>query len=105
MEQSGCSEIEVKITQQYIGKNALDNRVMPAMSQVPRREFITREFPIPLMMRSFLPFGSGHTISQPYIAGLMSGLLDLKTSDSMLETPYRFRLSSGYSVPSGTTDL
>ena len=78
-------EMEVRLTSQYIGKNALDARVMAAMKQVPRHEFIPREFHYCAYDNSPVPIGSGQTISQPYIVALMSDLLDTKPGDSILE--------------------
>ena len=77
--------MEVRLTSQYIGKNALDARVMAAMKQVPRHEFIPREFHYCAYDNSPAPIGSGQTISQPYIVALMSDLLDTKPGDSILE--------------------
>ena len=36
-------EMEVQQTRQFIGKNAFDDRVMAAMKQVPRHEFLPEE--------------------------------------------------------------
>jgi len=78
-------EMEVKLTRSYIGKNALDARVMAAMKQVPRHEFIPRDIHYLAYDNGPLPIGSGQTISQPYIVALMSDLLNTKPSDSILE--------------------
>ncbi|NOQ14790.1 MAG: protein-L-isoaspartate(D-aspartate) O-methyltransferase [Methyloprofundus sp.] len=78
-------EMEVRLTSQYIGKDALDARVMAAMKQVSRHEFIPHEFHYCAYDNSPAPIGSGQTISQPYIVALMSDLLDTKPGDSILE--------------------
>ena len=78
-------EREVELTHRYTGKNALDARVMAAMKQVPRHEFIPREFHYCAYDNCPAPIGSGQTISQPYMVALMSDLLDTKPSDSILE--------------------
>ena len=78
-------EMEVKLTRNYIGKNALDTRVMAAMKQVPRHEFISRELYYRAYDNGPLPIGSEQTISQPYIVALMSDLLNTKSSDNILE--------------------
>ena len=78
-------EMEVKLTRNYIGKNALDARVMAAMKQVPRHEFIPSEFHYRAYDNGPAPIGSGQTISQPYIVALMSDLLNTKPDDSILE--------------------
>lgn len=78
-------EMEVALTQDLIGKQALDQRVMAAMRQVPRHKFI----PDTLRYRAYdngpLPIGAGQTISQPYIVALMSDLLNPEPDDVMLE--------------------
>ena len=78
-------EMEVKLTRHYIGKNALDTRVMAAMEQVPRHEFIPGEIYKRAYDNNPVGIGSGQTISQPYIVALMSDLLNTKTTDSILE--------------------
>ena len=68
-----------------IGKNALDERVMMAMREVPRHEFV----PIELQPYAYenipLPIGFAKTISQPFVVALMTDLLDVKANDSVLE--------------------
>jgi protein-L-isoaspartate(D-aspartate) O-methyltransferase len=68
-----------------VGKAALDERVMTAMSRVPRHEFV----PIELQPYSYanipLPIGFGKTISQPFIVALMTDLLDIGSDDAVLE--------------------
>jgi protein-L-isoaspartate(D-aspartate) O-methyltransferase len=75
----------VEDTTRYIGKSALNERVMSAMGTVPRHEFVP-----PLMQWSAyenrpLPIGHGQTISQPYIVALMTDLVDLGEEDTVLE--------------------
>jgi protein-L-isoaspartate(D-aspartate) O-methyltransferase len=68
-----------------IGKNALDERVMMAMREVPRHEFV----PIELQPYAYdnipLPIGFEKTISQPFVVALMTDLLDINVDDSILE--------------------
>ena len=68
-----------------IGKNALDERVMMAMREVPRHEFV----PIELQPYAYdnipLPIGFEKTISQPFVVALMTDLLDINFDDSILE--------------------
>jgi protein-L-isoaspartate(D-aspartate) O-methyltransferase len=62
-----------------------DKRVIDAMQQVPREEFV------PFAQRSAayddrpLSIGYGQTISQPFIVALMVQALDLKKTDKVLE--------------------
>ena len=78
-------EMEVKLTRNYIGKNTLDARVMAAMKQVPRHEFIPGKIHNRAYDNSPVGIGSGQTISQPYIVALMSDLLNTKPTDIILE--------------------
>jgi protein-L-isoaspartate(D-aspartate) O-methyltransferase len=68
-----------------IGKTALDERVMMALGKVPRHEFV----PIELQPYAYdnvpLPIGFDKTISQPFIVGLMTDLLDISADDAVLE--------------------
>ncbi len=60
-------------------------RILDAMRRVPRHEFV----PLPLRRRSYddspLPIGEGQTISQPFIVGFMTQLLDPKNTETILE--------------------
>lgn len=78
-------ESEVDYTRRYIGKDALDERVMEVMAQVPRDAFV----PGNVKKRAFdncpLPIGHNQTISQPYIVALMTDLLALQPDHRVLE--------------------
>jgi protein-L-isoaspartate(D-aspartate) O-methyltransferase len=78
-------EMEVHLTRHLIGKNSLDDRVMAAMKQVPRHEFLPADLRYCAYDNGPAPIGSGQTISQPYIVALMSDLLNTKPSDIILE--------------------
>jgi protein-L-isoaspartate(D-aspartate) O-methyltransferase len=62
-----------------------DERVLQAMSRVPRHEFVPQE----LRGRAYgdepLPIGEGQTISQPYMVAAMTGALDLQGGERVLE--------------------
>jgi protein-L-isoaspartate(D-aspartate) O-methyltransferase len=62
-----------------------DKRVLDAMREIPRHLFIPPEFREAAYHDRPLPIGSGQTISQPYIVGLMTSLLELKQNDMVLE--------------------
>jgi protein-L-isoaspartate(D-aspartate) O-methyltransferase len=68
-----------------IGKNALDERVMTAMSKVPRHEFVPMELQPYAYDNIPLPIGFAKTISQPFVVALMTDLLDIKADDRVLE--------------------
>ncbi|MGR8931046.1 MAG: protein-L-isoaspartate(D-aspartate) O-methyltransferase [Gammaproteobacteria bacterium] len=78
-------ETEIELTRHYIGKSAFDTRVMDAMRQVPRHEFLPEDKRYLAYDNGPVPIGSGQTISQPYIVALMSDLLDAEASDAVLE--------------------
>jgi protein-L-isoaspartate(D-aspartate) O-methyltransferase len=78
-------EMEVHLTRHLIGKNSFDDRVMAAMKNVPRHEFLPADLRYCAYDNGPAPIGSGQTISQPYIVALMSDLLNTKPSDIILE--------------------
>jgi protein-L-isoaspartate(D-aspartate) O-methyltransferase len=68
-----------------LGKAALDRRVMDVMAKVPRHEFVPLELRPYAYADTPLPIGFGKTISQPFIVALMTDLLELRTTDTVLE--------------------
>src|SRR6266700_2947829 len=68
-----------------IGKSAFDERVMTAMGNVPRHEFVPIEHQPYAYANIPLPIGFEKTISQPFLVALMTDLLDIKADDSVLE--------------------
>jgi protein-L-isoaspartate(D-aspartate) O-methyltransferase len=78
-------EAEVRSTSRWIGKPALDKRVMDAMKHVPRHEFVPPDMIHLAYQNEPLPIGFGQTISQPYIVALMTDMLDPHDSDVVLE--------------------
>jgi protein-L-isoaspartate(D-aspartate) O-methyltransferase len=78
-------EAEVQYTHNLIGRSAFDSRVMQAMREVPRHEFV----PIGARHEAYyngpLPIGHGQTISQPYIVALMTDLLEPAADAVVLE--------------------
>lgn len=78
-------ESEVKYTSRWIGKKALDPRVMQAMRHVLRHEFVPSDMAAVAYRNEPLPIGFGQTISQPYIVALMTDLLRLGEEDIVLE--------------------
>src|SRR5947209_20494219 len=73
------------LVQGSIGKAALDERVMMAMGQVPRHEFVPIELQPYAYANIPLPIGFDKTISQPFIVALMTDVLDLQPQDTVLE--------------------
>lgn len=68
-----------------IGKAALAGRVMDVLGKVPRHQFVPVELQPFAYANTPLPIGFDKTISQPFIVGLMTDLLDLNASDNVLE--------------------
>ena len=68
-----------------LGKASLDRRVLDVLGQVPRHEFVRVELQ-PLAYADMpLPSGFDKTISQPFIVALMTDLLNLQSTDTVLE--------------------
>lgn len=78
-------EDEVRYTRSLIGRDALDPRVMAAMAEVPRHEFVPGFEQAYAYANGPLPIGHGQTISQPYIVALMTDLLGCGPGDRVLE--------------------
>ena len=78
-------EDEVRYTRNLIGRDALDPRVMAAMSRVPRERFVPANMRAIAFENGPLPIGHGQTISQPYIVALMTDMLALEPEHSVLE--------------------
>jgi len=78
-------ESEVRYTRKMIGKDAFAKKVMTAMEQVPRNEFVPNAYLDAAFNNGPLPIGHGQTISQPYIVALMTDMLELEDDDTVLE--------------------
>jgi len=62
-----------------------DERVLEAMSLVPRHEFVPAALIAEAYEDNALPIGQGQTISQPYMVAAMTGALELKGTERVLE--------------------
>ncbi len=78
-------DAEVRYTRNMIGKDALDARVMQAMRNVPREEFVPPDMKFDAFENGPLPIGHGQTISQPYIVALMTDMVAPEPEHSILE--------------------
>lgn len=73
------------VERQLVARGISDERVLQAMREVPREEFV------PESQRNFayddgaLPIGQGQTISQPFTVAFMCEALRLEPADSVLE--------------------
>ncbi len=66
-------------------RDRFDQRVMTAISGVPRHAYVPEELQPVAYANIPLPIGHGKTISQPFIVALMTDLLDLEHDDKVLE--------------------
>lgn len=77
-------EAGVAVTRNMIGRDHLDPRVMTAMRQVHREDFVPSDLRHKAYRDGALPVGHGQTISQPYIVALMTDLLELPQADGIV---------------------
>ncbi len=76
---------EVAATSRWLGKDALDPRVMAALEKVPRHEFIPEANRAVAYDNRPQPIGHGQTISQPYIVAVMTDMAAPGPDDRVLE--------------------
>jgi protein-L-isoaspartate(D-aspartate) O-methyltransferase len=73
------------VVEQLEQRGITDPRVLAAMRAVPRDRFIPAEYADHAYDDAPLPIGSGQTISQPYMVGLMSEVAQLRGVERVLE--------------------
>ncbi|MGE0225892.1 MAG: protein-L-isoaspartate(D-aspartate) O-methyltransferase [Acetobacteraceae bacterium] len=78
-------EAETRATAPWTGRAELQPRVLLAMRRVRRDQFVPQDLQPGAWRNRPLPIGHGQTISQPFIVALMTDLLDLRSSDRVLE--------------------
>jgi protein-L-isoaspartate(D-aspartate) O-methyltransferase len=76
---------EVAGTHIWLGKEALDSRVMVALERVPRHDFIPAANRDQAYDNRPQPIGHGQTISQPYIVAVMTDMAAPGPGDRVLE--------------------
>lgn len=76
---------ERMVTEQIRGRDVADPRVLAVMRAVPRHRFVPGHLRAEAYDDHPLPIGEGQTISQPYIVGIMSELMQLKGGERVLE--------------------
>ena len=73
------------VEEQLVGRGITDDRVLGVMRKIPRHRFVEEA----LRDRAYgdhpLPIGESQTISQPYIVGMMTQLLQLRGDEKVLE--------------------
>jgi protein-L-isoaspartate(D-aspartate) O-methyltransferase len=67
------------------GDDAFDERVLGALGDVRRHEFVPQHLRSEAYANHPLPIGHGQTISQPYIVALMTDLVNPGVNDVVLE--------------------
>ncbi len=76
---------ELMVSRQVAARGVDDLAVLAAMRAVPRHEYVPPEYLPQAYEDHPVSIGYGQTISQPYIVGLMTALLQLEPGDSVLE--------------------
>jgi protein-L-isoaspartate(D-aspartate) O-methyltransferase len=70
---------------QIRARGVADGRVLAALARVPRHYFVPPEYQSRAYDDTPLPIGFDQTISQPYIVGYMTEVLETKPTDRVLE--------------------
>ena len=73
------------IEEQIVGRGIDEPRLLEAMRAVPRHRFIPEAYRSHAYEDCAVSLDLGQTVSQPYIVGLMTRLLDANESDRILE--------------------
>ena len=73
------------IEEQIVGRGIDEPRLIEAMRAVPRHRFIPEAYRSHAYEDCAVSLDLGQTVSQPYIVGLMTRLLDVNESDRILE--------------------
>lgn len=80
-----ADEREAMVKNQIEARGIHDPRILSALREIPRHLFIPAPYDRSAYNDSPLPIGNGQTISQPFIVGLMTELLQPDSSDNILE--------------------
>jgi len=73
------------VVNQLIKRGIIDTALLDAMYKVPRHRFVSKIYRSKAYTDNPLPIGHGQTISQPYIVGLMTELLQVNQKHKVLE--------------------
>jgi protein-L-isoaspartate(D-aspartate) O-methyltransferase len=68
------------------GVRRLDSRLAEALSRVPRHRFVPPQLVPHAYADTPLPLGQGQNLTQPYLAALMTQVLEIKPGDKVFET-------------------
>ncbi len=73
------------VQRQLRARGICDERVLSAMGEIPREEFVPEHFRGRAYADEPLAIGFGQTISQPYMVALMAQCLELDGTETVLE--------------------
>jgi len=73
------------VVEQLSQRGIKDQRVLQAMRDIPRHQFVSAAMATHAYQDSALPIGEGQTISQPYMVARMCELLNLRGTERVLE--------------------
>lgn len=73
------------VEEQLRRRGIRDERVLGAMREIPREEFVPAEFRVMAYRDEPIHIGFGQTISQPYMTALMAEVLELEGAETVLE--------------------
>jgi protein-L-isoaspartate(D-aspartate) O-methyltransferase len=73
------------VESQIAARGVKDLRVLNALAEVPRHEFVPEVYRIQAYEDHPLPIGQEQTISQPFIVALMIAALQISSADNVLE--------------------
>jgi len=73
------------VERQLRARGIRDPRVLAAMGEIPREEFVPHPYRGASYADDPAPIGHGQTISQPYMVALMAECLELTGTETVLE--------------------
>lgn len=85
IEREWSEQRETMVYRDLRDRGIRDDRVLSAMSRVPRHLFVPPEYKHDAYADAPLPIGGGQTISQPYMVALMTEALCLTGGERVLE--------------------
>ena len=94
----------VRLTSSLRRKGIRDARILNAIGEIPREQFVDGSLRSEAYRDNPLPIGEGQTISQPYVVALMAEALSLTGKRTRPRNRHRFRLSDGNPLLFGTID-
>jgi protein-L-isoaspartate(D-aspartate) O-methyltransferase len=80
-----ASQRREMVERQLRKRGIRDERVLAAMSEIPREEFVPEPWRASCYADEPAPIGHGQTISQPYMTALMVECLELTGTETVLE--------------------